>query len=106
MTNVKPTAEGFRVALDSLTHDAGIWRGAGGELDTARRNADGLGIDPGAFTAFQDIHSRYEQLRRFFVDRTTEGATALDSVGDNLDLARATYVKADEAAQHEIYKVW
>jgi hypothetical protein len=106
MTNVKPTKDGFRVALDSLKHDAGVWAGASGELGVARGNAAGLGIDPGAFTAFQDIHSRYEQLRQFFVDRSSEGAAAFDSVGDNLLLARRTYMRADEAAQHEIYKVW
>ncbi|MFQ6172657.1 hypothetical protein ACK8HX_13695 [Oryzobacter sp. R7] len=99
----------FRVALEALSADAGVWDEVSTTLDGASTTAAGLGLTTSQLSWAAEVvglTATYESMRAKTERLLGEGATQTSTIAEGLRTVKTTYEGSDEAAKQRLESAW
>lgn len=101
-----PSPQQLSVATATLRAEAGIWEDSGGQLSQCTPVLQSLDTTSLQVSVFAPFAGAYAKVVQQAVERCTEGAPALTTVGTVLRAAADAYDAEEAAGEHRIRNLY
>ncbi|MGK8501026.1 hypothetical protein [Nocardia asiatica] len=100
------SSDQFRVAVDSLRADAGVWNRGSATMSDLKGKMDALTFNRLQAGLFQLIVNANDELVTKMSDRSAEASQRFTEIADTLRFCADTYEAEDAAGKHRIDNLW